>query len=1037
MGRLLDGIIRWSIDNRAVVLIGAAALVVAGIWTASHASIDVLPDFTPARVVVQTEAHGMGTADVERFVTTPLERALLGTPQAASVRSFSMPGLSVVTLMFEEGLDVYRARQLVTERLQLARARLPTMAKEPQLAPIAAPIGALLKFAITGREGHASPRELRTFADWTLTPRLLSIPGVSQVIVLGGDVERVEVRPDPTRMRQMGVRVQDLVASVGEAQAIEGAGFLDRGAARLDVVNQTRLTLLDAPRELSDGEIALKGKMPVRVGDVAEVVRSHEPRFGAALYDGRPAVYVQVMKLPWMDTRRLTAEVERAIAGLERALPDGARIEPPIFRQVDFIDTSIWSIERAMLIGSVLVIAILVAFLRRRRLAIISLAAIPLSLLAALAVLVGAGASINSMTLGGLAIAVGEVVDDAIVDVENVWRRLRENARLARPRPALEVIHDASIEVRGSVVYATLIVSLVLTPVLALGGIAGRIFSPLAQAYVLAILASLVVALTVTPAMCAWLLPRAATPEAHLPRVSTRLLDRYRHLLRRVVERPRLVFSVAAVAAVAALVALPFLSGRFLPEFHENAVIGHVNAIPGTSLTETARLAARVDRQLRPEVAQHVAARIGRAELGEDSLPANQAELDILLQPGESRGWDEIVRDVSKRLGRVPGIGIAVEGFLGERVNEILSGQTSPIVVNVLGPDLTELRALTARVTHVMETTPGVGLVRPEPQIDVPQLEIHPDRAALAKYGVTEQGLVDDVVRFRQGRPVSQILGRDGRIVDVVVAGAPSARDVLGDIPIDTASTAPVALSALADVDVVAAPAVVHHDDGSRRISVGADARGAGLSRAVGRLEKRLEKEVRLPAGYRIEVTGQAAARSEAALRLLVTGLMVLLGIFVLLTVAFHSVRDAAVVLVNLPLGLVGGVAAAALDAEGLSVAGLVGFVTLFGIIARNGIMLVAHKRRLDAEEPAADPVGLVLRAAEERLLPIVMTAAAAGLGLLPLALSMAARGSELESPMAVIVVGGLVTSTSLNMLVLPTLYVWLARRKARGSATA
>ncbi|HYM96173.1 MAG TPA: efflux RND transporter permease subunit, partial [Candidatus Sulfotelmatobacter sp.] len=576
MGRLLDGIIRWSIDNRAVVLIGALALVVAGIWTTSRASLDVLPDFTPPRVVVQTEAPGMGTADVEQLVTRPLERALLGTPQATSVRSFSMPGLSVVTLMFEDGLDIYRARQLVTERVQLARGRLPQAAKEPQLAPIAAPIGSLLKFCITAGSGQATSRELRTFADWTLNPRLLSISGVSQVIVIGGDVERVEVRPDPLRMRDRGVRLEDLAGAVRAAQAIQGAGFLDRGGARLDIVNETRLTLSDAPAELADAQIALRGRTPIRIGDVAEVVRADEPRFGAAIYDGRPAVYVQIMKLPWADTRRVTAQANRALEELKRELPAGAVVEPPVYSQADFINTSIWSVGRAMLIGSVLVIAILVGFLRRGRLAIISLVSIPLSLLAAMSVLVSVGASINGMTLGGLAIAVGEVVDDAIVDVENVWRRLRENARLRAPRPALDVIHDASVEVRGAVVYATLIVSIVLIPVLMLGGIAGRIFSPLAQAYVLAIMASLVVALTVTPAMCAWLLPRIATTEAHLPRFSVWVLGYYRRILRRVVEKPRMVFGVTALAAVPALVALPFLGGRFLPEFDESSAIAHV-----------------------------------------------------------------------------------------------------------------------------------------------------------------------------------------------------------------------------------------------------------------------------------------------------------------------------------------------------------------------------------------------------------------------------------------------------------------------------
>ena len=1030
MGRLLDAIIRWSIYNRALVLVGALAVSVAGIWTASRASLDVMPDFTPPRVVVQTEAPGMATMDVEQLVTAPLERALLGTPQVTSVRSFSMPGLSVVTLMFEEGLDIYRTRQLVTERVQLARGRLPDVVKDPQLAPIAAPIGALLKFCLTAGEGGATPRQLRTFADWTITPRLLAISGVSQVVIVGGDVERIEVRPDLDRMRQRGVKLDDVVNAVTAAQAIEGAGFIDRGGARLEVVNETRLTIDDAPAELQEAALPRTTGSPMRIGDVADVVRGDDPRVGAALYDGRPAVYLQVMKLPWADTPSVTREVELALDELAPQLPAGARFEPPVYRQSDFIYTSIWSVGRAMAIGSVLVVMILLAFLRRGRLAAISLTAIPLSLIAALAVLVARGATINTMTLGGLAIAVGEVVDDAIVDVENVWRRLRENALLDLPRPVLDVIHDASVEVRGVVVYASIIVCVVLVPILLLGGIAGRIFSPLAQAYILAILASLVVALTVTPAMCAWLLPRIATREAHLPRLSQRLLARYRRILRRVVDHPRIVLVSTLAATIGAAILVPLLGGRFLPEFHESSAIAHINAIPGTSLDETVRVSAQLDRELRPSVAEHTAARAGRAELGEDAVPVNQVEMDVLLRPGDDREWDEIVFDIAKRMGRIPGVGFAVEGFLGERVHEILSGQTSPVVVTVTGPDLGMLRGLAAQTAGVMAGTPGLGVIRPEPQVDVPQLAIHPDREALARYGVTQQALVDAIVAFRQGRTVSQVLGGgDGRVVDVVVVGVGTA---IGDIPVMTSSGTPIALSVLADVDMVPAPAVVFHEQGTRRISIGADARGGGLSGAVSDLDNRLKQQVKLAEGYHIEITGEAAARSQAALRLLVIGGLVLLGIFVLLVMAFRSLGDAGITLLNFPLGLIGGVAAAALNPEGLSVAGLVGFVTLFGIIARNGIMLVAHKRHLDATLPDKDPVERVLQAAEERLLPILMTAASAGLGLLPLAISIIGRGSELESPMAVIVCGGIVTSTTLNMLVLPTLYVWLARRRAR-----
>ena len=1034
MGRFLDGLIAWSIRNRYVVLLGAAALVVVGVVAFSRASFDVLPDFMPSRVVIQTEAPGMSTLDVEELVTRPVERAVLGTPQVASVRSASQPGLSVVTLLFEDDVDVYRARQLVTERLQIAA--LPAGAHVPRLAPIAAPIGALLKICLTSDDPDQkrAARDLRAFADWTIKPRLQSIPGVSGVVALGGAVERIEIRPDPVRLRERGVTIAELVAAVGGTQAITGAGFVETGASRVDVQSGARLTIAGSIDAIRASVIGAPHGTPVRVGDVADVVHGEEPAVGAALYDGKPAVYLQIGKLPVADTLDVTTRVERALAELVPNLPAGARLEAPIFRQADFVRTSIWSVGRAMAIGSILVIVVLVVFLRHGRLAVISLSAIPLSLLAAVAVLVASGASINGMTLGGLAIAVGEVVDDAIVDLENVWRRLRENARSDTPRPPLDVIHDASIEIRSSVVYATIIVGLVLVPVLLLGGIAGRIFAPLAHAYMLAIAASLLVALTVTPALCAVLLPRLATREAQPSRLARSLTERYRRAIGRIVNRPRLVVGTAVLAAVAAMIAVPFLSGRFLPEFHERTMIAHVLAVPGTSLDEAARIAGLVDRQARPEVAVHVAARAGRAELDEDAAPVHRIEIDFVIS-GEGGEWDEVVIDLARHIGAVPGVGFVVEGFLGERIHEILAGDTAPVVVKVIGPDLDVLRRLAAEAAGAMARTPGLGSPRIEPQIDVPQLRIIPDPAGMARFGVRADELFDQVLAWRQGRQATQVLDPSGRIMDVVIAGPVPMRDLaaLPQIPIETRRGTRVPLSALAQVVVTPAAATISRDDGERRISIGASA-SSGLSGAVDDLRDRLSS-IELPRGYRLEVQGEAVARKQAARRLLLVGALVLLGIVALLATAFGSMRDAGLVLLNFPLGLIGGVVGALLTPEGLSVAGFIGFVTLFGIISRNGIMLVAHKRHLDATHPDEEPVARVLRAAEERLLPILMTAITAGLALLPLALSFEAAGSELEAPMAMIVCGGLVTSTALNMIVLPTIYVWIARRRARRAA--
>jgi CzcA family heavy metal efflux pump len=1036
MSRLLDGIIGWSIHNRMLVLVAAVALFVADVWSASHASLDALPDFTPPQVVIQTEARGLGTTDVEELVTNPLERVLLGAPQSTTVRSMSGPGLSVVTIFFEDGVDIYRVRQVVAERLQLAISQLPE-GSQPQLAPIAAPVGSLLKFGLTSNDPDADKamRDLRTFADWTLRPRLLAIPGVSQVIRHGGEVERLEVRPDASRMGRFHVTLRQLTDALAAAQGSQGGGFVETASVRRDVQIESRIALADAPSQLADVVVAVREGLPVRVGDLADVVQGSEPRMGAALYDGRAATYVQILKLPWADTRRLTANVERVLRESQALLPPGARVEPPLFRQASFIETSVQSVSRAMLIGSMLVVVVLFAFLRHGRLAAITLTAIPLSILSAAAVLVASGVSINAMTLGGLAIAVGEVVDDAIVDVENVWRRLRENAKAREPRPALEVVRAASQEIRGSVVYATLIVTLVLLPVLLLGGVAGRIFAPLAQAYVLAIAASLVVALTVTPALCAWLLPKIATTEAGLPRTSMALLATYRRWLAAAASRPKTVFALAGAAALAAAAALPFLGGRFLPEFHETSLISHLNAVPGTSLDETVRLSSRIDAQLRPELAAHVASRVGRAELGEDPYPVNRVETDVLLRPDDDRLWEDVVTDTARRIGQVPGMTFSIEGFLGERLHEILAGETSPIVVKVLGPELGELRRIASDVARVMAGTPGLASIQMEPQVDVPQIRIRPDRLALARYGVRPLDLAQDVVSWRQGRPVTELRARDGRVVDVVVAGDTESRDrsALPDLPIGTASDDRIPLSALATIEDVPAPALIHHEGGERRIAIGCDARGGSLSTVAAALRERLGA-LPLPTGYRLDVGGEADARRDAAVRLAVVGALILLATWALLASAFASLGDATIVLLNLPLGLIGGVAGALLNPEGLSVAGLVGFVTLFGIIARNGIMLVAHKRHVDAMRPEDAPTARILRAAEERLLPILMTAATAGLGLLPLALSFWSRGSELEAPMALIVIGGLITSTTLNVIVLPTFYIWRVQRRTRGA---
>lgn len=1033
MASPLDALIGWSIRRRVIVLIIAAAGMVAGIYITSRAPLDVLPDFTPPRVVIQTEAPGMSTNDVEERVTWPLERVLLGTPEALTIRSSSIAGLSVITMTFGDHADLFRTRQLVAERLQLARDSLPAGAEAPKLEPIAPPIGSLLKFCVTGDDPGARA-QLRTIADWKLRPRLAGIPGVAQVIVHGGLVERFEVRPDPRRMREHSVSMDEVERASARSQASIGAGTLATGELHSDVSTEARLTIANAPERLGATVVAVRNGSPIRLADVAELGVGHATPVGDTLCDGKVGVYIQVMKLPWADTIDTTDAAETVIAEVRHELPVGVHIEAPVFRQSSFIDTSVHSVARAMLIGAVLVVVVLVAMLRSARLAMISLTAIPLSILAAGAVLIARGASINGMVLGGLAIAVGEVVDDAIVDVENVWRRLRENARAAEPRPALDVVRDASHEIRGSVVYATAIVCLVLVPVLLLGGIAGRIFSPLAESYILAIVASLVVALTVTPAMCALLLPRIATSEARPSRLALAMTERYRRIVRRVVERPKLVVGFALVLVSAAIAVVPMLGGSFLPDFHEQSVIVHVNAAPGTSLEESTRIGSRIDALVRPAIGSHVALRAGRAELGEDPFPVNRLEIDIVVG---SEDLEEKVDKLRAALASVPGVSFAIEGFLGERVHEILGGEAAPIVVEVIGPELEPLRALASTLAERIGRVDGVTGVSVEAQVDVSEVRVRPDPIALAPYGLTPADVGEQVRTWRLGHRVSDILEPDGRVVGLVVAGdaTSASRAALGDLLITSADGRAIQLSAIAHIDDMAVPAAVSHVGGARRIAIAVDGKPSSISDASKAIEH-LVTGLQLPSGYRVAVSGEAVARAHAARQLVIIGIIVLLGIVVLLGTAFGRAGDALIVLLNFPLGLIGGVAGALLLPEGLSVAGFVGFVTLFGIIARNGIMLVSHAQHLEREAPDQPPVERVLRAAEERLLPIVMTAATAGLGLLPLALSLGSAGSELESPMAVIVCGGLITSTLLNMIVLPTIYVWLARRRARKEVT-
>ena len=1031
MNALFDAIIRGSIKNRHIIVLGAVALMVVSVWSAKEARLDALPEFTPPIVIVQAESPGLGSTAVEQLVTTPLEQALLGIPDVTRVRSTSSPGLSVVQLTFEESVDVFRARQLVSERVAEARDRLPATLPTPRLAPITAPVGSLIKFCYTpNADDPESLQALWQFAQWKVRPRLQAIEGIARVTVHGGASARVEVRPDPAALVARAVNLSELRSALTNAQSLAPLGYTEAGSQQAPV-RAEGLWSWGRIDEVRDTVITTRDGLPVRVADVAEVTLGEAPPVGTALYDGRASIYLQIEKLPWADTPRLTRSVEAALARLDAALPEGARRQEPTFRQADFIHTSLAALARAMGIGALLVVVILIVFLRSPRLAAISLTALPLSILAAVAVLLVRDVTVNGMILGGLAIAVGEVVDDAIVDVENIWRRLRENAASTTPRPVLEVVHDASAEVRGAVVYASLIVVAVLTPVIILGGLAGRIFSPLAETYALAVAASLLVALTVTPALSAMLLPKIAASDMRETTLAQAIRRGYERVLRWTSKRPGRVVVGATALGVAALAILPFLGGGFLPEFREGVLIAEVTAWPGTSLEETTRLGARIDEELRSYAGvAHVAVRAGRASLDEDAAPVHRMEMDLVL-PERGGDPEEIASEIMERIGEIPGVRFGVEGFLGERINELLSGERAPIAIKLFGDDLDALRDFARTLIPKLARIDGIQAVQSGNLVDIPTFDLRMDESRLGIAGVRRGEVVDATAAWRQGLDVAVVNVPGGYTVPVVIAGPLPMREGtrVSDLPIFTASGAVLPLSSLVTIEEGAEPPSIDHESGRRMITVTARASGGELSSIATQIEQ-LMTESRLPSGATWALSGQAAERKEASGRLFMIVAIVLSAVFAFLWLAFGSVVDASVVLSGLPLGMVGGVVAALLLPEGLSMAGLVGFVALSGIISRNGIMLVAHKNHLLAQTPNANAEEVILQAARERLLPILMTAATAFFGLLPLAASLGSAGSELESPMAFIVCGGLLSSTTLNLVAVPCFYVWRQRRR-------
>jgi CzcA family heavy metal efflux pump len=1011
---MLQLLVHSALRFRGLVLLGAALLLLFGVRAAERTPLDVFPEFARPTVEIQTEAPGLSTEEVESLITLPLETALAGLPDLSTLRSKSVLGLSSVVLLLREGTDLLRARQLVQERLALESTRLPAVAHPPVILPPLSSTSRAMKIGITSPK--LSQLELSELVRWVIRPRLLAVPGVANVTVWGLRDKQLQVLIDPERLRAHELSVESVVRATTDAAAVSPGGFLDSANQRLAV---RHVTPLRQPSDLAETAVATQGTTSLRLGDVAEVTLGHAPPIGDAVINGRTGLLLIVEKQPTGNTLSLTHAVDAALTALRPGLRD-VEIDAAIFRPASFIEQSLHNLRLALGLGCVLVTMILLFFLRDLRTAAISLVAIPLSLVGALVVLSLGGGTLNTMFLAGLVIAVGEVVDDAIIDVENIRRRLR----LAQgERPALQVVLAASIEVRSAVVYASLIVSLVFLPVFFLDGLAGAFFRPLATAYVLSILASLLVALTVTPALALWLLPQhATTPPRELHLVGA-LRSLYRRLLTPLLLRPRVALAVTASASVVALLIVPFLGDELLPDFKEHDFLMHWVEKPGASVDASRRSTLRVSQELLaiPGV-RSFGSHIGRAEVADEVVGPNFTEHWISLDP--KADYDRTVARVREVVAGYPGVFRDVLTYLKERIKDVLSGAQAAVVVRIYGADLATLRQEAESIGQLMAQIPGVVDLKVEPQVLVPQVEvrIRPERAAL--YGLTAGQIRRTASLLISGRKVGEVYDRQ-QIFDVVVwspAQVHTDLTALQRLLLETPSGLPVPLSELAEVSIVAAPSEIKREGGSRRIDVTCNVRG----RDLGSVARTIEQNVRghdFPRGYHPEFLGEYIARSTARNQMIWWSVVALLGICALLYFDFRSVRLTLLLLGTLPFALFGGVLGALLGGGVLSLGSLVGFVSVLGIASRNGLMLLGHYRHLVEQEGLSHGPELILRGAEERLIPILMTALCAGLSLLPIVLRGSVPGYEIEHPMALVIVCGLLTSTILNLLLLPTLY--------------
>jgi len=1015
---MLNKIIQWSIKNRLIVVIGAAALLIYGGIVAMRAPVDVFPDLTAPTVTILTESHGMAPEEVEALVSLPIESSMNGTAGVFRVRSNSAAGISIVFVEFNFGTDIYRARQLVTEKL--GQVRLPAGIRPPVLGPIASTMGEIMLISMTSKT--TSSMELRSVADWVIRPRLLGVPGVAQVMIIGGDTKQYQVLVDPAKLRDYGLTLKEVSDAVGGANVNASGGFMERPDLEYFVRARGRVNTLD---DLANSVVAVRNTTPILVKNVADVRIGPAIKRGDGSFNMHSDVVATVQKQPNANTLEVNAQVEAALAGLKSTLPDDVTIDTKAFQQAAFINRAVENVKQALLEGGLLVTVVLFLFLWNFRTTFISLTAIPLSLVTAVITMTYFGISVNTMTLGGLAIAIGELVDDAIIDVENVFRRLRLNAQSGMTESPATVIFKASSEIRSSIVFATLIIILVFMPLLNLGGFEGRMFTPLAFAYIASVAASLLVALTVTPALCYYLLGRSRLIRETGDSALVRFLKRYySKTLEWTLQHPFPIVAMSVLLLAAAIMLFPLMGREFLPAFNEGALNINISLPPGTALQESNRIGRIVEETLHktPEVVS-TTRRTGRAELDEHAAGVNASEIEVVTKQLD-RPQAAIMEEVRQNLSQIPGITSEVGQPMSHRMDHLLSGTRAQIAIKLFGPDLVTLRNKAEDIRKVMGTVPGVVDLMVEPQVGVPQLQINMDRKQAAAVGIRAGDLARTVDTAFNGEAVSQVL-ENQRTFDLVVRFNDAARksaESIASTLIDTPTGAKVPISQVASVQVDQGPNTINRENVQRRIIIQSNVAGRDLGSVINEIRQKIGHGVALPEGYFVQYGGQFEAQEEAARKIALMSVVAIAGIFLLLYLALHSGRLALLVMANLPLALIGGVIMVFVSGGTLSIASLVGFITLFGIATRNGIMLVSHYQHL-AQQESVPFRQSIIQGSLERLSPILMTALVTGVGLIPLALGVGQPGKEIQQPMAVVILGGIVTSTFLNMIVIPPLY--------------